>query len=197
MIPDVAVMAATGLEADAARRELPDVRVYETGIGLQRHDGSGIAMAISCGLAGGLRGDLASGTVLIPATVGLADGTMRACDPQLVAGLTSAARSLGFEPVADPLLTADSIVRGDERARWASFGFAGVDMETAKLRSAVFAAVRVILDTPKQELSADWERPIAAMVRPWNWPQAVWLARFAPPYARRAAQIVRQALAGR
>jgi 4-hydroxy-3-methylbut-2-enyl diphosphate reductase len=181
----------------AARRELAGIRVCETGIALRHFDGSGISLAISCGLAGGLRDDVPSGAVLIPVTVGLADGTMLACDPELVAALTAAARTLGFEPIADAMLTADSIVRGEERARWAARGFAGVDMETGRLRSSAVAAVRVVLDTPRQELSADWERPPAAMMRPWNWPQAVWLARFAPPYARRAAQIVRQALAGR
>ncbi len=190
-------MAATRLEATAARKEVDGVRVYETGIGLVDFDGHGIATAISCGIAGGLRADVPSGTVLIPTEAGLADGTRRACDPEWVNALITAARALGFEPVTDPLLTSDAIVRGSERARWARSGFAGVDMETALLRSDAIAAVRVVLDTPKQELSADWIRPASALLRPWNWPQAIWLARFAPSYARRAAQIVRYALAGR
>ncbi|HEY1680914.1 MAG TPA: hypothetical protein VGF98_04710 [Candidatus Tumulicola sp.] len=190
------MVAATRLEANAARKEVDGVRVYETGIALVEFDGHGIATAISCGIAGGLREDVPSGTVLIPTETGLADGTRRACDPQWVGALIAAARALGFEPITDPMLTSDAIVRGSERARWARCGFAGVDMETALLRSDAVAAVRVVLDTPERELSADWIRPTTAMLRPWNWPQALWLARFAPSYARRAAQIVRYALAG-
>jgi nucleoside phosphorylase len=156
-----------------------------------------VDVAISCGLAGGLRDDVPSGAVLIPAEVCSVDGERRACDPEFVQALSEAARSLGFEPMSQPLLTATSIVRGGERARWARRGFIGVDMESASLRSNAVAAVRIVLDTPKQEISADWERPLMAVLRPWNWPQAIWLARFAPGYARRAALIVHKALAGR
>jgi hypothetical protein len=154
-------------------------------------------VAISCGLAGGLREDIPSGAVLIPQEVVSVDGERRRCDPEFVRALTEAARALGFQPLSQPLLTAPSIVRGAERARWAQHGYIGVDMETALLRSNAVAAVRIVLDTPKQELSDDWERPLTAMMRPWNWPQALWLARFAPGFARRAAQITRTALAGR
>jgi hypothetical protein len=148
-------------------------------------------------LAGGLRDDVPSGAILIPNEVSSVDGVRRACDPEFVDALSQAARSLGFEPISQPLLTAKSIVRGSERARWAHLGFTGVDMESASVRSDAVAVVRVVLDTPNQELSADWERPLTAMLRPWNWPQALWLARFAPGYARRAALIVRAAFAGR
>jgi hypothetical protein len=173
------------------------VPVHETGIALSRFDGAGVGLAISCGLAGALRDDVSSGTVLIPHEVGGVDGRRRTCDPHLVRALSTAARSLGFEPLDEPMLTANAIVRGSERAHWARCGFAGVDMESIALRSEAIAVVRVVLDTPKQELSADWERPLFAMLRPWNWPQAVWLARFAPGYARRAAIIAQTALAGR
>jgi hypothetical protein len=170
--------------------------VCETGIALSRFDGAGIETAISCGVAGGLRDDVPSGAVLIPNEVGLPDGTRRRCDRKWVAALANAARALGFEPVTEAMLTAHAIVRGVERERWAQRGFAGVDMETALLRSNAIAAVRVVLDTPRQELSSDWARPALAMMRPWNWPQAIWLARYAPAYARRAARIVRLALGG-
>jgi hypothetical protein len=68
-------------------------------------------------------------------------------------------------------------------------GYVGVDMETGLLPAGA-AAVRVILDTPQQELSADWSSPARALRNPLNWSQALWLARVAPRYARLAAAIV-------
>jgi hypothetical protein len=193
----IAVLAATPLEASSAKRELAAIPVYETGIALSRYDGAGIGMAISCGLAGGLRDDVPSGAVLIPSEVVSMNEKRRRCDPGTVQALSDAARSLGIEPLSEPMLTADTIVRGAERMRWAQRGYCGVDMESAAIRADSLAVVRVVLDTPQQELSADWERPFSAIMRPWNWPQAVWLARFAPGYARLAAKIVHTALAGR
>ena len=70
------------------------------------------------------------------------------CDDELVEALTQGARSLGIEPVFDPLLTADSIVNGAARETWAAQGYAGVDMETGRIAASRVAAVRVVLDTP-------------------------------------------------
>jgi hypothetical protein len=104
--------------------------------------------------------------------------------------LTQGARSLGIEPVFDPLLTADSIVNGAARETWATKGYAGVDMETGCITASRVAAVRVVLDTPDHELSSEWRTPLRAMLKPWNWPQAVWLAREAPRAARLAALVL-------
>jgi hypothetical protein len=186
----IAVVTATAIEAKAARRELSGLRVHQTGVGLATMcDGFG-DVVVSCGLAGGLRADVRSGTVLVPREVLRPDGRTLVCDPDLVDALAAAARSLGFEPLLDPVVTSATLVRGSERATWARRGYVGVDMETGLIEARRVAAVRVVLDTPEKELSADWLRPATAMLRPRNWPQAVWLAREAPRYASRAAAVV-------
>ena len=192
-VRQVAVVTATALEAKAARRALPGIRIYEAGVAMAERRGDAFgnaAIVISCGLAGGLHARYPSGTVLVPGEVRRPDGTLLVCDPEVVAVLRSAARGLGYEPVNDPLLTFPTIVRGGERAVWASAGYAGVDMETGLIDAPRIAAVRVILDTPLRELSAEWLRPRRALLNPRNWPEALWLAREAPRCARRAAEVV-------
>jgi hypothetical protein len=191
------VITATSLETKAARRELRTTRVIEAGIAL-RDDASlqtntENQSIISCGLAGGLRPDLPTGTAVIPREVRRPDGTTLHCDPDLVEQLLAAARRLGLEPITDPLLTAATVVVGAERDRWAREGYAAADMETGLLAGRV-AAVRVILDTPLHELSAEWLNPALALLKPWNWPQALWLGREAPRCARLAARIIALAI---
>jgi hypothetical protein len=188
--PDVTLIAATSLECKALRRELPEARIVQVGIALANLKAPLGETVVSCGLAGGLRMDLPTGTLLIPRQVRAPDGSMMHCDDQLVEALTRGARSLGIEPVFDPLLTADSIVNGAARETWAGKGYAGVDMETGRIAARRVAAVRVVLDTPYRELSAEWRTPLRALLKPWNWPQAVWLAREAPRAARLAALVV-------
>jgi hypothetical protein len=186
----LAVVTATSLEAKAARSEIPGARVFESGIALaKQQDGLG-DIVVSCGLAGGLRPETSSGTVLVPLRVLRPDGSTFACDVELVEAFTRAARSLGFEVSNEPIVTAAAIVRGGERAIWARRGCVGADMETGLLRAPRVAAVRVVLDTPLREISADWMHPPTALLRPRNWPEALWLAATAPRYARRAASIV-------
>jgi Phosphorylase superfamily len=144
---------------------------------------------ISCGLAGGLREDHPTGTVVIPREVRRPNGTTLRMDQQLTEALIAAARKLGLEPVTAPIVTAASVIVGAERSRWAEEGYAAADMETGLLTGRV-AAVRVILDTPLNELSADWLNPASAMLKPWNWPQAMWLGRHAPACARLAARVI-------
>lgn len=174
-------------------RALPGVNVRQAGISLQRSH-ERVPSAISCGLAGGLRDDLPSGTVLIPRSVDVRDGERRDCDESMLEALCHAARRLGHEPVTEPMLTSRTLVVGDERGAMAKHGYAGVDMETGLIACQRLAAVRVILDTPQRELSPDWLNPATAMLRPWNWPQLFWLATTAPRYARLAAQIIAAAL---
>ncbi len=70
-------------------------------------------------------------------------------------------------------------------------------METALLLGMVarVAAVRVVLDTPRQEISPAWRRPWRAALDPRNWRDAAWLARAAPRCSLRAARVVAAALA--
>jgi hypothetical protein len=194
--PDrVTVVTATALEARAARTQLGDrARVVRAGVALRRLREDPGSIVISCGLAGGLRDDLPTGTVLVPRSVRRADGMMLACDPDLVEKLLRAARDLGAQPVDAPLITSTRIVRGAERARWANEGFAGADMETGALHAERLACVRVILDTPAHELSAAWEHPARVLFRPDAWFDIPFLAREAPRCAALAAQVIAGAL---
>jgi adenosylhomocysteine nucleosidase len=185
----VTFIAATGLEYGALRRALPSTRVVRTGIALADVRCDLGEVVVSCGVAGGLRPDLPTGTLLIPRSVRRPDGSILTCDPQLVEIFALSARRIGIEPVFDPMLTADVIVRGAARAQWAAQGYAGVDMETGRIVAPRVAAVRVVLDTPAREISSDWQAPVRAIIKPWNWPQALWLAREAPRGAALAARV--------
>jgi hypothetical protein len=188
--PGVTLIAATSLECKALRRVLPEARVLEVGISLAKLSVPLGDTVVSCGLAGGLRADLPTGTLLIPREVRRPNGEMLICNRELVEALAQGARSLGIEPIFDPMLTADAIVNGAAREMWAAQGFAGVDMETGCIVAARVAAVRVVLDTPHRELSAEWATPARAMLKPRNWPQAAWLARAAPRAAALAASVL-------
>ncbi len=189
----VVLVAATALEVRALRRELPDAPIVKTGVALAAAGPWFGDSVVSCGLAGGLRADLATGTLLIPREVRRPDGRVLYCDEALVEALAAGARRLGIDPVFDPLLTADRIVHRAAREDWAAQGYAGVDMETGRINASRVAAARVVLDTAQHEISADWNNPIRAMLKPWNWPQAFWLAREAPRAAALAARVVAEA----
>lgn len=184
------LIVATSLEYKALRRALPSARIVLAGIGLSNLKEPLGSRVLSCGVAGGLRADLETGTLLIPREVRRPDGSTMRCDDELVQALLRAARSLGVEPVTDPLLTSDTIVNGKSRGIWAERGYAGVDMETGRIAAPRVAAVRVVLDTPVYELSSDWSRPMLAILRPKNWAQARWLAREAPRAAGLAGRVV-------
>ncbi len=195
MPPDgIVIVAATSLEARAVRRHAPSAAVVESGVGLARLTGALAGAAISCGLAGGLRDDLPTGTIIIPSAVATRDGTAIECDPAWTARLRAGARNLGYAFIDAALLTSDVLVVGEERALWASRGFAAVDMETGRIRADGIAAVRVVLDTPQRELSRDWLNPARAMMRPKNWGQMLWLAREGPRCADLAARVIAAAL---
>jgi hypothetical protein len=185
----VTILAATSTEARAARRFAPSgVSVVECGIALAkraRFDG----LAISCGLAGGLRSGLPTGTVLIPRHVRRPDGSEMQCDDVAVDALTYAAAQLGCEVVQDPLLTSEKLVHGDERRVWAGQGFAGVDMETGLVSAQRVACVRVVLDTPEREISPAWVQPARAMFQPRAWRDLPFLMREGPRCSTIAARI--------
>jgi len=189
------IVAATSLEARAVQRRAPAARVLESGVSLARLDGSSLgAIAISCGLAGGLRGDLPTGTVLIPSMLGTTSGESIECDVEWTRRLRHAAQGLGLATVDAPLLSSAKLVTCGDRAYWAERGYSGVDMESAFIRADAIAAVRVILDTPQHELSPEWLNPARAFLNPRNWGQAMWLAREGPRCADLAARIIAAAL---
>ena len=184
------LIAATAMECKALRRALPGARVVQTGVALGRVNGSLGDVVVSCGFAGGLRSGLPTGTVLIPRTVRRPGGSTLQCDPVLVEAFADGARRLGITPIFDALVTSETMVIRAARASWAAKGFAGVDMETGLISAPRVAAVRVVLDTPENEIASDWLSPLRAIVKPWNWRQAVWLAREAPRAAALAASVV-------
>jgi adenosylhomocysteine nucleosidase len=190
----VTIVSATALEAREARKALPEFRVVEAGIGLTAasvFEG----VAISCGVAGGLRADLPTGTVVVPRSVRRPDGTLLACDPELTDLLSQAARGLGYEPVNLPIYTSVSLVHGNGRAGLAS-EYAAVDMETGLINAERVACVRVILDTPLREISPAWLHPERAIFQPRAWFDLPFLAREGPKCARLAAQVIAAAISG-
>lgn len=191
----VVVVAATGVEAKALRRSLPAERVYESGIALARGKVPPCDLAISAGLAGALRTGLATGTVLVPRRIGTAGGAVRECDRAFVERALAAARARGFDVCDEPLLTAERLVHGAERARWARSGFAAVDMESALIDAPSVACVRIVLDTPEREISPAWEHAWRVFLTPAAWRDLPFLAREGPKCAARSAQVIAAALA--
>jgi len=189
------VIAATAMEARAARRHLPALRVVESGVGLVKLRRASIGeAAVSIGLAGSLQPTVRTGTVLVPHEVLRPNGETLLCDPALVTALERGARALGLEPDPRPMVTSATLVTGAERAAWAARGYVAVDMETGLIRAPRVAAVRVVLDSPQRELSRAWLRPGAAALSVRAWKELPWLVREAPRCARLAAAVLAEAL---
>lgn len=189
----VTIVAATSTEASAVRRVAPSgVQVVECGVAAIRA-AAFEGLAISCGLAGGLRAGMPTGTVLIPRRVRRPDGSEFECDTQAVDALCEAAKRFAHHVVDDPLVTCDTLVHGAERATWARRGYAGVDMETGVLQAPRVACVRVVLDTPEREISPAWLTPARAMLQPRAWRDLPFLMREGPRCSAIAAQIAAQA----
>jgi len=176
--PSVTLIAATSLECKALRRELPEARIVQ--VWDCARELKNTARRHRCELRSRRR--IADGSPDRNAP----DSTARPrskrnvirCDDELVEALTQGARSLGIEPVFDPAPDGRfdrhrSGARnvGDERLRGSRHG----DRRIAAPR---VAAVRVVLDTPHHELSAEW-RTAAGVLKPSNWPEACrgWHAR--------------------
>jgi hypothetical protein len=118
------------------------------------------------------------------------------CDVALVQELVADARTLSFQPDSGPLLTAPSMVVGAARQKWAEHGFVAVDMETGLLaeRNLRVATIRVVLDSPEHRISREWLSPVSAVLRPRLWGELFWLCRVVPPYALRAARVLKAGL---
>ena len=185
------ILAATPLEAQAVRRAVPSATVVESGIGLSRVQGRSLGeVVISCGLAGGLRAGVRTGTGLVPDNVRAPNGELVRCDPELSEALAAAAAGLNIEIDRGTLVTTAHLVTGDERRALSARGYAAVDMETGLIRAPRLAAVRVVLDTPEREISAAWLHPAAALLQPRYWGEFLWMLREAPRCARLAASIL-------
>lgn len=188
--PIITIVTATGLEARAAWKAVgARVRVVQAGIGLSKQR-SFEGDAISCGVAGGLRAGIRTGTVLIPKSVLRPDGTALECDPELRESLLRAAHALNYDPEEAPLLTSATLVHGKDRAAFAARGYAGVDMETGLISADRIACVRVVLDTPEREISPAWQNPASVIFHPFAWGNLPFLAREGPRCASIAASIV-------
>lgn len=195
--PGLTVLAALRIEAAAVRRALPTARVVRTGLALSRLAGAGLeGPVVTCGLAGSLRSDVPTGTVLVPSIVLRPGGGTLTCDPALVAALVAGAQRLGLAADCRPMVTSHALVVGEDRRAWAERGCVGADMETGLLAGDRVASVRVVLDTPERELSGAWGRPLTALWRPRAWAEAPWLAREAPRCARLAAEVLAAGLSG-
>lgn len=184
------VVTATRLEARAVRRALPGARLVRAGVSLSRLRGPLVGPVVTCGLAGALRPEVPTGTVLVPECVIRPDGAELRCDPRLVEALVAAVLRLGLEPVQGPMLTSKTLVTGAQREEWAERGCVAADMETGLLQEGRVASVRVVLDTPERELPAVWLHPVQAIWQPRAWAALPWLLREAPRCARLAADVV-------
>lgn len=199
MPPDRRVLAvcALGVEAWGVRRRAHDVRVLQVGIGGTAQPGDA-PVVISAGLCGGLLPDQEPGTVVIATQVVDEAGTTHGCDPAVVSALERAAGYLRLPWTKGSIITTTHVVTGAARGVWAGRGHIAVDMESAALAATAprFGALRVILDTPRHELSSAWENPARAVRDPSNWSEAAWLGVNAPRYALRVGAVLEAAFLG-
>ncbi|HZU13588.1 MAG TPA: hypothetical protein VFB58_12180 [Chloroflexota bacterium] len=191
-MPDPRILAPTWFEY-CLLRGVPGVT--HAGIGLRRWDGEGSDVVVT-GLAGALV-PMSPGTIVVPDEVATVGGKSLRCDSELRDRFVQAVEALGYPVRTGPLLTAGAMVTGPERVLWAGRGFVAADMETGLLagRPIRVGAVRVVLDAPAREISADWVTWRAAL-RPARWGEAVMLGVRAPRYMRRLARVLESALGG-
>lgn len=199
MPPDrrVTAVCAMGVEAWGVRQRARDIRVLRVGIGGRPPRRLG-GIVISAGLCGGLLPEQTPGMVVIATQVVDDNGATHVCDPAVVAALERAAEYLRLPVSSGSLLSASGMVTGPARAAWAGRGHVAVDMESAGAAKTAqrFGVLRVILDTPRRELSAEWAEPGRAIRRPSNWSDALWLAVNTPRYALRVGAVLEAAFLG-
>lgn len=190
----IQAVCAMSVETWGVRRRARGLRVTQVGIGGAAAPGDA-TIVISAGLCGGLLADQAPGTVVIATSVSDETGATHGCDPQVAARLERAARSLGFPVVTGSLVSTSALVTGSGRDDWARRGHVAVDMELAAAAATAprFGTVRVILDTPRHELSPAWVNPGRAVRNPANWREAIWLAIQTPRYALRVGAVLEAA----
>jgi 4-hydroxy-3-methylbut-2-enyl diphosphate reductase len=156
----LAVVCALRVEAAALRRRVGAGVVTTTGMGPVRARDATARLAASLGpatpvavtgVAGGTRPELRPGTVLVASEVRGEGSVWTLPSAPLLAG---ALRRAGLPVVVGPLVSSDTLVRGEGRDRLAHEGALGVDMETAAVLGALgplgerpLAVARVVADT--------------------------------------------------
>ncbi len=150
------VCTAMGIEARALRCGLPpDVTVVRTGIGPRRAARTAAALpgydALAvAGFAGALDDGFRPGDVLVASEVRFGGEAYPCPSAELLAGELTRA---GFDAHVGPLITRDRLIL---ETSLPGSGARAVDMETGPLARAAagrpFAAVRVIVDTPRRPL---------------------------------------------
>lgn len=163
------VLAPMRIEHVAIKRGATTTAVLRTGMGPAKAaafvagddarriaPGSPVAVV---GVAGALAADLKPGDVIVADSLVSTDGKISIDLPgaPLVASALAAA---GIDARIGPLSCAHVIIKGDERDKLAATGAIAVEMESAWLADGLgvaagerpFAVVRVIIDTPSQEL---------------------------------------------
>jgi len=165
---DLHVLSALRVEAVAAGRRATVATTHRVGVGPDRaarfatsaKEAFGHAEpAAVVGLAGGLDPDLRPGDVVVAERVTTADGSI-GIDLPGAALLAAALRNAGLRARTGVLASSRTAVSGARRAAVAeATGAIAVDMESAWLASELagdrpFAVVRVVIDTPSQELLA-------------------------------------------
>lgn len=150
------VCAALRVEARAVRRGLTRTPVVVVGYRARRADRlpDACAALVTVGFGGALDGRLRPGDVLVADEIRGPGGKAVPCSaPRLLAG--ELIRD-GLNVQVGPLVTADHVVHGRERAVWAAEGARAADMESAVIaaRAATLpvAAVRVVVDGPGHPL---------------------------------------------
>jgi len=156
----LAVLAPLSVEALALRWGLREARVVRTGAGPKRSQAAALrltgsadrALAVA-GVCGGLDAELQPGDVIVASEIQGGRGTRKLTNPE---ALVDALRALGTAARFGPIRSEDHIVREAERAHLRETGAIAVDMESRWLAEAAgerpFTVVRVVVDTPTQEL---------------------------------------------
>jgi 4-hydroxy-3-methylbut-2-enyl diphosphate reductase len=156
----LAVLAPLSVEALALRCGLREARVIRTGAGPKRSQVAALrlmgspdgALAVA-GVCGGLDAQLQPGDVIVASELQGGKGTRKLTNPE---ALVDALRAHGTAAKFGPIRSADHIVREAEREHLCESGAIAVDMESRWLAEAAgerpFAVLRVVVDTPNQEL---------------------------------------------
>ena len=154
------VLTPLAIEAWAVRRALPGATVLKTGLGreksiealsmVDRIDPEAVVIA---GFCGALDPSLQPGDLVVASGLRGSDNSCMTLEPELLA---SGLRRDGIRARSGLIISADRLVRGDERTALYESGGMAVDMESAWLaraaRSRPLAVVRVVVDTPGREL---------------------------------------------
>jgi 4-hydroxy-3-methylbut-2-en-1-yl diphosphate reductase len=166
-VSDVLVVSPLGVEAWVVRSAAPGLRVSTTGMGPHRAMGAVPALLedpaaalIVVGFGGGLARDsrlcdvVVAGDVIAIDEEGRPTGERISCP--MAENLEGALAAHGLPTCRGTVASVREIITGQARERMLASGAIAVDMESAWVAAAArgrpFAVVRVLSDTPEQEL---------------------------------------------